>query len=181
MTDNSDEKYPIERYRYFQCIGKLLPHRIGQILQKLGFRSEIAKGQSNDVDLKVFNDQNQLMFVAEILNWSSHSELPEKRKNWIIGNLQSYDCKKLLIYTTLKNEHVLKDLANYEISLLRIGFQLLPMYFYNHFAKKNQTEFREIDSKMTSEQIKSRLMQYLQSFFTTPPVPTIRLQLQIYE
>jgi len=163
LSENFDRRYPIEKYRYYQSVGKLLPHRIGQIFQELGFRSWIAKKQSNDVDLKVFDDKDNLILVAEILNWCLYSELSEKRKNWIITNLSKYNCKKLLIYTVLKNENVLDCLAVYKISLLKIGFQLLPKSFYDFFARKNQIESREIDSRNNRIYIKSKLMEYLRS------------------
>ncbi|MEM3458528.1 MAG: hypothetical protein QXN36_02740 [Candidatus Bathyarchaeia archaeon] len=156
MSRESDRRYPIDKSRYYQSVGKLLPHRIGQILQELGFGSWIAQGQSNDVDLKVFDDEGNLIIVAEILNWSSRSELSENRKNRIIKNLLHYNCKRLLIYTTLENEQVLDTFATYGISLLKIGFQLLPKYFYDFCANKNQIEYRKTDSRETIDNLDRR-------------------------
>jgi hypothetical protein len=163
LVKNSKRRYPIERTRYTQAVGKLLPHRIGQIFREKGFTSWIAQGQENDVDLKVFDDEGNLIIVAEILNWTKVSLLSEKRKNCIIRNLTAYNCNKVLIYTVFKNEYTLRDLQNHGISLIKIGYQLLPKDFYNFYAKKNQTESRKIDSKETKENIKSKIIEYLQS------------------
>jgi hypothetical protein len=163
MSGDSSRKYPVKESRYYQSVGKLLPHRIGQIFQELDFVSWIAKGQLNDVDLKVFDDKDNLILVAEILNWCPYSGLSEIRKNWIITNLSKYNCKKLLIYTVLKNEDILDYFAVNGISLLKIGFQLLPKSFYDFFARKNQIESREIDSRKNKRYIKSKFEEYLQS------------------
>lgn len=158
------KRYPIDnKRRYLQSLGRLLPHRIGQIFQELGFRCWIAKGQSNDVDLKLYDDKDNLLLVGEILNWSSHSELSGKRQNWIIDNLSHYNCNRLLMYTTLENESALNRFDIYDISLLKIGYQLLPKSFYDFFVRKNQVEYRRIDSRETRKHITSRLMEYLQS------------------
>ena len=162
LNDYSD-RYPIERSRYFQSVGKLLPHRIGQIFRELGFDFWIAKRQSNDVDLKVFDDKDNLILVAEILNWSSHSRMSEIRRNWIISNLSRYNCHRLLIYTIFENEKILDDFDHSRISLLKIGFQLLPKSFYNFFARKNQVENRKGDSPISKQDIKSKIIEYLQS------------------
>lgn len=156
-------KYPIKRTDYTRSVGKLLPHRVSQVFQELGFGTEIALGQENDVDLKVYNEEGHLILIAEILNWSLFSLLAIKRKKNIIDNLLKYDCKKFLIYTCLHNESILNDLSKYEISLVKIGYQLQPKHFYDFFASKNQIELRKIDSRETGQDIKSKILQYLQS------------------
>jgi len=157
-----DGRYPIEEERYDQSVGRLLPHRIGQILQELGFETWICKGQSNGIDLIVFNE-NGLVFVAEIINFSVKSELSRKRLNSMISNLSEYSCRRVLIFSTCKNENILADLPAYDISLLKIGYQLQPKFFYNHYAKKNQVVLREIDSRTTRRDITSKIVKFLQS------------------
>ena len=97
---NSVRRYPVKRTEYIQSVGKLLPHRISQILNELGFRTWVNPKQGNDVNLKVFI-RNKLIIVAEILNLSIGSRLSVKRKDCIIRNLSKYKCKKFLIYTVL--------------------------------------------------------------------------------
>lgn len=162
MINNSRYRYPIERTRYTQSVGRLLPHRISQIFQELGFETWISQGQSNGVDLKVYDTKDHLILVAEVFNWSSYSSLAENRKNNIINNLSEFKCKRLLIYTCFENENCLSDLSNHSISCLKIGYQILPEYFYNFYSRKNQMESRKIDSKETKADIKSRIIEYLQ-------------------
>ena len=157
------KRYPIEKSRYIQSLGKLLPHRIGQILEELGFRTSIATKQSNGVDLRVFDSQDNLILVAEILNWSSHTELSEKRKGNILSNLSQYSCSKFIIYTALANEQVLNDLYRHKIILLKIGFQLLPKAFYDFYACRNQIEKRISDSEEAREGLESAIMKLLSS------------------
>lgn len=156
-------KYPIDLKRYLQCTGKLLEHRIGQIFQELEFETQISKGQSNGVDLIVKDKEGKLVLVAEILNWCPYSELSPKRKKKIIFNLTQHECRKLLIYATLENESYLRDLSDLGISSLKIGFQVLPRFFYEHWALNKQVEQRRIDSRETKELIKSKILEYLLS------------------
>jgi len=155
-------RYPIERTRYTQSIGKLLPHRISQILQELGLKTWINHGQTNGVDLKAYDSEDHLILVAEILNWSPVCVLSHKRKNNITNNLSRYNCKKLLIYTCFKNESFLEDLRSYRISLLKIGYQILPRHFYEFYLKRNQVESRRVDSREIKEDLKSKIAEYLQ-------------------
>ena len=163
------KRYPVEKSRYYQCVGRLLPHRIGQIIEELlkemGYRKGqdfavwINPKQGNDVDLKVWF-HGQLIIVAEILNWSIKSKLSEKRKENIVNNLLSYNCEGLLICTVLENLNF-EEFEKREISVLRIGYQLLPKDFYMFFSKKSQTELRKIDSKETRNDIKLKIKEIL--------------------
>lgn len=163
MKEDFDRRYPIKRTRYTQSVGKLLPHRISQILQELGFKTWINHGQTNGVDIKVYDSEDNLILVAEVLNWSIGSLVSENRKGSMINNLLSHDCKKVLICTPFSNENKLEDFPDYGISFIKIDYQLLPKYFYNFYASKNQTESRKIDSRETKKDIKSKIIQYLQS------------------
>jgi hypothetical protein len=161
LSENS-KRYPIEMHRYCQCVGRLLPHRIGQILKELGFRTWVRSNQSNGIDLLVYDNEDHLIVAAEVLNWSSHSELAIKRKNRIIDNLSKFNCVRLLLYTTLKNERILDDSSIYCISLLKLDYQLQPLSFYNFFAKKDQVEYRRADSIEAIEHIRSKITHFLQ-------------------
>jgi hypothetical protein len=90
-----------EEYR--RKTGRLLAHRIGQQFTKLGYQSWINKGQSNGVDLKVWDSEDNLIIVAEILNWGLTTKLTYKRKRECADNLSKYKCNKLLIYTAMPN------------------------------------------------------------------------------
>ena len=145
------KRFPIEKTRYLQCVGRLLPHRISQVFKELGFETWINSRQGNDIDLKVYLG-DELIIVGEILNWSIYSKLSYKRKENIINNLSKYDCKKVLIYTIL-DDRDLECFANKGIDLIEIGYQLLPEHFYDHFLKKGQVYLRKIDSKETKREI----------------------------
>ena len=163
MVSYFNSRYPVKRKAYTHSVGKLLPHRISQILQELGFKTWINRGQTNGVDLKVYDNGNNLLLVAEILNWSIGSLLSEKRKNCIIENLLCHNCEKVLIYTNFENKDALENFSEHGISLLKIEYQLLPKYFYNFFKAKDKIVSRRIDSRETKEDIKSKIIEYLQS------------------
>lgn len=158
----TDLRFPIKRDKYTQSVGRLLPHRLGRIFQELGYQSWISRRQSNGVDIKVYDSKNNLFLVIEALNWSSYSALSVKRKYDIIDNLSDFKCDRLLVYTCLENEVILKDLSEYSISSLKIGYQILPKDFYDFYSKKKQVESRRIDSKETKADIKARIEEYLQ-------------------
>jgi len=160
-------RYPIKKSEYARAVGRLLPHRIAQILEELGltenvgFEVRVNCSQANDVDLKIFYRGNVIL-VAEILNWSPRSRLSNKRKNSITKNLLKYNCVRLLIYTVLDG-HSIEYFTKKKICLLEIGYQLLPRSFYNFYKDKNQIEHREIDSKKTKRNIKSKIAQFFRS------------------
>jgi hypothetical protein len=156
-------RYPVSQKEYTQKTGFLLAHRIGQIFKQLGYRPWICKGQKNGVDLKLFDQDKNFIFVAEILNWSCRTRMSEKRKAWIIQNLSEYSCTRLLIFTAMRDEKMLDDLSVYGISTLKLEDQILPKFFYRHFERKGQVINRKIDSKETSLHIKLKLKEYLQS------------------
>lgn len=162
MSEDSG-RYPDNQREYCQSVGRLLPAIVAAILRDLGFRVWVNEGQSNGVDLKAFDKKDNLVFVAEITNWSSFSRMSEKRKNWIISNLSQYECNKVLICTALENESILSDLSFYGISLLKTGYQVLPENYYEHYARKNQVIRRRIDSEETREDIKSKIENYLRN------------------
>jgi hypothetical protein len=161
LTEDFERRYPIKRTRYTQSVGKLLPHRISQIFQELGFKTWINSGQGNDIDIKVFIG-DKLIIVAEILNWSVGSMLSEKRKNSIIDNLSKYDCIKLLIYTVL-DDNSLKDFRRNGISLIEIGYQLLPKKFFDFFSMTIRIKSRRVDSKETKGDMESKIEDFLSS------------------
>ncbi len=126
-------------------------------------RQRIRKVEANGADLRVYNDEGNLIVVGEILNWSIRSYLNIDRKTEIINNLSEHSCRRILIYTLMGDEHILEDFRLHEISTIRIGYQILPEYFYAFYAQKNQIKFRRIDSRKTTEDIRSLLRDYLRS------------------
>lgn len=163
MSEDSLEHYPVERTVYTQSVGRLLPHRLGQIFQELGFNTWINSDQTNGIDLRVYDANNNLILVAEVLNWSCRSSLNEKRKNKMIENLSKFNCNKLLVYTSLKNKEMLNDFSKHEVTCLEIGYQVLPKSFHNFYHKKHQVKWRKKDSAETKALIKSKILEYLQS------------------
>jgi len=164
LIEDLNRRYPVrKRTQYTQSVGKLLPHRISQILQELGFKTWINHGQTNGVDIKVYDSDDHLILVAEVLNWSIGSWISENRKGSMINNLLSYGCKKVLIYTPFSNENEIEDVQTHGISLMKIDYQLLPKDFYDFYASKNQVESRKIDSRETRDDIKSKIEDFLSS------------------
>ena len=153
-------RYPVKRTVYTRCVGRLLAHGIGQIIEELGLEVWFNTGQSNGVDLLIKSRDPQLTVAVEILNWSKKSLLSHKRKANIINNLSEHS-NRLLIYTCLNNEEMLNDLASHNIDALKIGYQLLPKAFYNFYLSKKQIELRKPDSRETKRDIKNKIAEYL--------------------
>jgi hypothetical protein len=163
MVFDKLRRYPVKMHIYIQRTGRLLVHRISQILTAQGFKTWINPKQRNGIDLKVWKD-GKLILVAEVFNWSSYTYCSAKRKNRITNNLiEVTDCKRVLIYTAMRDETAIDDLDLHDISTLKIGYQILPKDFYKHYEAKNQIENRRIDSKETSQHIKAKLTELMQS------------------
>jgi len=153
------DRYPIHKTRYLQSVGKLLPHRICQILKEMGYKTWMNPRQGNGIDIKVWRN-NILVLVIEVLNWSIKSKLSEKRFKNIVGNLNQFNCPKALIHTVLERNDI-KKFEDEGIITLKIGYQLLPRYFYEFFSKKGQTRMRKVDSRKTKEDLEEKLQMLL--------------------
>lgn len=150
---------------YRQSLGRLLPHRIGQIIKTEGFWSEISYGQSNGVDIKAWlNDK--LVLVAEAKNYNIKTKLTYEKIENIISNLNQYpDCKKYFIYTQMANKEVLNKFSNQGINIIEIGYQILPWWFY-YSIEPQYRHYRKIDDKGTRAHIKEKLHPILHSLGT---------------
>ena len=148
-----------------QTTGRLLPRRINQILREINPNLKVWTNpyQGNGIDLKVWYD-GSLIIAGEVLNWSIKSKLPEKRRETMISNLHEFPCRKLLVYTTLENNHVSRFIQN-GIDVLEIGYQLLPRFYYDFFLQKEQVIKRRIDSSAIKEDIRNKIVVYLKKHF----------------
>lgn len=157
----SYKRYPVKRHAYTQKVGKLLQLIIRKIFLELGAsRVEIPNGQSNKVDLKVWDSKGNLVIVGEILNWSVKSLLSEKRRRKMIKNLNQYGCNKALIYTSLNRTH-LSVFSSNKISQVKIGYQVLPYLYYKFFQGKHQVIKRRPYSLSVKNEIKQLIKSYL--------------------
>lgn len=146
-TDNESER---------RALGRLLSHRIGQILKKMGFDAKVARGQSNGVDI-IVSLNSKILLVAEIKNYNIRTKIPDKIIRDCIKKLEEYpNCKRYLIYTQMANKKVLTQFAERGISVFEIGYQLMPKEFFNSIRPEYRT-YRNVDSKFTSEDIKQKL------------------------
>lgn len=154
-------RFPCEESEYKKIVGRLLPDILEEIFTELGFEVTVNHQQANGVDLEIFQEDN-LILVAEVVNWSIGSRLTHKRKNSYIRNLSEYDCNKVFIYTvSLSNLDGFKENG---IDLLEIGYQILPQTFYNFFLAKEQVERRKIDSTDVRQDIKEKIRSYLERY-----------------
>lgn len=151
-------RFPCEQNIYTKTVGWLLPTILGEIFTELGFKAKVNEQQTNGVDLEVFLGDN-LILVAEILNWSIRSRLTDKRKGWIIGNLNKFHCKRLLIHTVpLSN---LDGVRESGIDILAIGYQILPETYYDFFLARGQVIRRKIECYSTRRDIRSKILDYV--------------------
>jgi hypothetical protein len=166
-----------EEESYRRSLGKLLPHRIGRIISKFGFKTEVSKGQSNGVDLKVWYD-NRLVLVAETKNYNIRTKLTDELIANTISNLNEHPyCARFFIFTQMANEKVLSQFQEEGIGVIKIGYQLLPEWFYYSIDPRYRS-YRRIDSKDTSQDIKQKLYPVLHSLMdrnSDQPNVTIRL------
>jgi hypothetical protein len=159
----TEYRFPSEQQKYLQSVGKILPRILEKIFNELGFGVWINPGPVNGVDLKLFGNENRLVLVAEILNWSPYTILFRERKGCIIHNLSFYDCRRVLIYTAMSNEDFLDDLSDYDISTLRIGYQVLTKKSYDFYEARNQVIDRKIYNRSVKRDIKLKIEDYLES------------------
>lgn len=151
-------RFPCKQEEYTKTVGKLLPPILGEILTELGLKVKVNPQQTNGVDIEIFLGDN-LVIVAEVLNWSIASRLNNKRKGNIIRNLNEHKCSKLLVHTVpLSN---LDGLGENGIYLIEIGYQILPKTYYDFFQRKGQIIKRNIDSDSTRRNIRAKILKYI--------------------
>jgi hypothetical protein len=153
--------YP-EDERYRRSLGKLLPHRIGRILDKVGFTTKVSFGQSNGADIKAWI-ANKLVLVIETKNYNVRTKITDELLENTVENLQAHPySKKYFIYTQMANEEVLDYLRENGINVLKLGYQLLPRWYYYSILPSNRC-YRMIDSSLTSKEIKQKLYPMIHS------------------
>ena len=151
-------RFPCEQREYVKTVGELLLTILSEMLIELGFKVIVPPQRANGVDMKIFQGDD-LVAVAEVLNWRTTSRLSDKRRHNIIRNLNEYDCCKLLIHTVpLSN---LDGFGENGIYLLQIGYQVLPESYYDFFLTREQVERRDIDSNSTRRNIRSKILDYI--------------------
>ena len=150
---------PCERYEYNKRVGEILPKTLAVVLTNLGFKAEVNPLQANDVDQWVYRS-NRLTIAAEILNWSIRSWLSNSRKRWIIRNLCRYKCERVLIHS-VPNRNIDEVFAKNNIDTVCIGFQLLPIEFYEFFLQRGQVIRRKPLSTEVVEEIRCIIENYL--------------------
>lgn len=157
-VQREDFRFPCEQMEYVKTVGELLLTILSEILTELGFRVIVPSQRANGVDMKIFLGDN-LIAVAEVLNWSIGSRLTDNRKNNIINNLNGHNCNKLFIHTVpLSN---LEGFTENKIHLLQIGFQVLPEPYYDFFLTRDQVIRRKIDSDSTRRDVRSKILDYI--------------------
>jgi hypothetical protein len=169
MRRRSRRYYLRDDDEYTSSTGDLLPSIIGEQLEDLGynesnnFRVWINPLHNNGIDLVIWHN-NELILAGEILNWNMTTRLSKKRKRTIVSNLSKCPCRRVLIYSTMKNEDLLRDFGLQGISLLKIGYQVLTEHYYERLARKDLVKARRVDSEETRQDIKSKLLDFLRRF-----------------
>ena len=80
------KRFPCRPNEYSKIVGGLLTKIIAEILNQLEFRTEVNVTDKNDVNIKIYWNNN-LIIVGEALNWSIATRLTEERRQQIINNL----------------------------------------------------------------------------------------------
>jgi hypothetical protein len=159
----TDYRFYTRQTRYLQATGRILPRVLGKIFRKNGFNVWVNPRQGNGVDLKLFDAEGRLVLVVEVLNWSFVCKFSNERKQSIINNLTGYNCNRILVYTAMRNEHLLQDLPQHGISTLKIGYQLLTPKSYEFFLAKHQVIKRRINDRCVKREIEQKVLQYIEA------------------
>ncbi|OGH05842.1 MAG: hypothetical protein A2W22_06750 [Candidatus Levybacteria bacterium RBG_16_35_11] len=157
---NEHYHFPCKRKKYTKTVGELLINILREVFSEIGFEVSINPPEENSVDLKVFRE-NQLVLVAEVLNWSIGSRLTKNRERQITDNLNQFNCARVLIHTVPLSP--LNKFSENGISLIAIGYQILPRHYYTFFKHKEQVERRNPYSKQVVMDIKRLIINSLRN------------------
>lgn len=161
-------RFPREKTKHLQSVGKILVRILDKILLDLGFGVWVNPQPRNGVDMEVYDEKGILVLAIEVLNWSQFSWMYPERVEWIIENLTSYKCRRLLVYTAMSEENYLENLSDYSISVVKIGYQVLTEKIYKFYEARNQVIGRKINNRTVKRDIKQKMLEYLESLDIHP-------------
>lgn len=154
---------PCEKEKYAGIVGSLLPIELERIFRELNFIPILIPRQTNGVDIQIYQNDS-IVLVGEILNWSISSRLNNKRKEKIIENLCEYEdpCKRVLFHT-VPTSNIDDEFSENSIDVVCFGFQILIPEHYNFFRERNQVIRRRPLNRRSYISIKMKVLHYLRT------------------
>lgn len=157
----NNPKYPCKSKTYNQCVGKLLPTIIGNILQVWGYKAIVHHQQRNGVDIEVYDWDKKIM-VMEVINWNFGTRMNNHRLNSIRSNLKSHpQCIKVLVHTIPLSGPHYKALKNDGILSFFIGYQVVKPSCHAFFQAKGTASYRQAVSASVIAEIESIIFRKL--------------------
>ena len=92
--NSTESSFPVERNYYNTIIGALRVHNLEKIISEMGFKVHIEAVQNEGVDLWTYAQSDELVLVAEIINWHPRIEMYTNKGESTRDNFKKYKCKK---------------------------------------------------------------------------------------
>lgn len=160
-TQNLTYHFPVKSCEYRRYVGDILPAVLEFVFKDKGFSVDVNWAFQNGVDMQIYHS-NTLIIVAEVVNVWKKSFINSKRAEQYIKNLRNYDCNKVVISSLSANlEECFNDIL--DIDIVCLGFQLLPIPFYEFFKRKKEVDMRKPLTFDTLKEIDSCITEYLEN------------------
>ena len=155
-----ESSFPVARNDYNTIIGALRVHNLEKIISSMGFVVHTEAVQNSDVDLWAYNQAEERVLVAEVINWHPRIEMYTNKGESTQDNFKNYKCAKLFLCSSEKNYSTHPEYIDKDVDTLAIGWQTQPPAFYDWFKAKGDEDGRRPNTPATLELLKQMITDY---------------------
>jgi hypothetical protein len=167
-AQNEHSRYPVCRTVYCKVVGETREKEIKRVFEELGFNVINHSVNQNGPDIILVDKKRNIVALFEVINENIGSILDKKRAISMRQNLKGVKYKGIICNHGNFTKEAKRILKNIPICL--IGFQSLQKPFYDWFNERNNTYKRKITNEKSFNQIKNRVLDFLDRIELTPPM-----------
>ena len=154
--------YPdgIDRMSYNKIVGALRVNNIVAIITELGSTAQSNAVEKDDVDIRVYDNDENLVLVIEVTNWRLTSYMSEKKAKSVQKNFRKYSCHKLFICSFEENYAKAIDYFDDDVTIIQLQHQTQPRSWYDWFREQNRADGMRPDCEETKQHLEASLLDY---------------------
>lgn len=154
--------YPsgIDRMSYNKIVGALRVRNIAASITKLGFTVKSNAVEDSDIDIWVYDTDDNLVLVIEVTNWRRQSYMSEKKAKSVQENFRKYPSNKLFVCSFEENYAKARGYFDNDVSIIHLQYQTQPQSWYEWFLERNRADGMRPDCDETTQMVETALLEY---------------------
>ena len=154
--------YPdgIDRMSYNKIVGALRVNNIVAIIAKLGLIAQSNAVENGDVDISVYDNDENLVLVIEVTNWRLTSYMSEKKAKSVQKNFRKYSCHKLFICSFEENYAKTIGYFDDDVTIIQLQHQTQPKSWYEWYSERNRADGMHPDCEEPKQHLEAALLDY---------------------